>query len=99
MSNENAVLWFTPKISIRAERVAQVLNISIDRANALLSEPNTKALIQAGLDQAFHSTVGDVIRGLSHLESIRASSPAPAQVRRDCVTDVSGIEFNGDLRI
>lgn len=72
--DQNAVLIFRPTITVRAERVAEVLGIGIERANALLSQPDAKDFIQTGLDQAFQKTVDTVLKGMARVPAVAVPS-------------------------
>lgn len=76
---QNAELAFRPVITIKAERAAEVLGITIEAANKLLSQPGTKEVINAALEQAFHRSVSETLRML--VRQAQVSVPAP---RVDC---------------
>jgi hypothetical protein len=75
---DNAVIIFTPRIQVRAERVAEVLGIGIEQANRLLSQPETKNVIQAALEQSFQETTDKVLQQMSRVPT------AAVPTRVDC---------------
>jgi len=63
---EHARLFFAPKIWITAEHAADMLGISIEKADQLLSRPDTseilKAAMHAGLQAALRTTLEQMAR-------------------------------------
>ena len=76
---DNAVLIFRPVIQVRAERVAEVLGIGTEQANKMLSQPEAREFLQAGLEQAFQKATTEVLQGM--VRTAIVSVPGP---RVDC---------------
>ena len=76
---QNAVIILRPSITIRAERVAEVLHVSIEKANKLLSQPDTGQIIRTALEAKFQTTVDELLQGM--LRVPMEAVPAP---RVDC---------------
>lgn len=83
---ENAILIFTPRIRVAAENVALMCSVSIDRANRILSNPETKDLILRALDQSFHETVNRVLAELTRIPA--AAVPSGPSPRVDCAVSI-----------
>jgi hypothetical protein len=79
---ENAVLIFKPLLTVRGERVAEVLGISVDQANLLLSHPGTKDIIQTGLHRVFQETIDIVLQNMALVPIAQTSGMDTP--RRDC---------------
>lgn len=79
MDGQNAVLNFRPLISVRAERVAEVIGVTIEEANRLLSREDTKSILEAALSQAFQEAVFSVMRQMSRVPTVSVTGP-----RVDC---------------
>lgn len=88
----NAVIIFTPRITVRAERVAELLGISIDRANLMLSQPETKNIIQTALEQSFQETTDAILKSMTRVPAVAVPSN-----RVDCAVGIQGIEFTPQL--
>jgi hypothetical protein len=82
---DNAHLIFKPTIHIRAERVAEVLSIPLEKANQLLSHPETKQFLQVGLERAFQETVD---RMLQEMSRVPLAAIAPISTRVDCIVEL-----------
>jgi hypothetical protein len=78
-----AHIILTPKIHIRGDRAAEVLGISLEQADKLLSQPDTKSLIQTALEQSFQETVDSVLRGMTRVPILSVPS-----IRVDCAVDL-----------
>lgn len=70
----NAIIIFTPRITVRAERVAELLGVGIEQANRLLSQPDTKEFLQRALEQSFQQTVDTVLKGMTRVPTVAVPS-------------------------
>lgn len=76
---QNAELVFRPVIAIKAERVAEEIGCGIEAANKLLSQPETKSVLQAAMEQAFQRCVGETLRPMVRMSLVQVAAP-----RVDC---------------
>ena len=60
--SQHAKLYFAPRIWITAEHAAEVLDVPIDKADQLLSRPDTNEILMAALHQAFNETVDRTLK-------------------------------------
>lgn len=81
-----AHIILTPKIHIRGDRAAEVLGISIEQVDKLLSQPDTKTLILNALEQSFQETVDSVLRGMTRVAIMSVPS-----IRQDCAVDLPSL--------
>ncbi len=95
----HAVLIVRPAITIRSERVAEVLGVSLDKADQILSDPNTKPIIVAALERSFQETVSLVIKAAVRIPTEAFSTgttgttgtTGPHPVRVDCLVTVPSV--------
>lgn len=81
-NSRHALLIFHPRITIRAESVAEKLHISLEQADQLLSRPGTYPLLQQALGTAFQDTIFKTL-----LEMIRVPHET-VPVRVDCTVEL-----------
>lgn len=79
MDGQNAVLNFRPLISVRAERVAEVLGVTIEEANQLLSQPETRAIVERAINDALHAGVDTALVQMARIPLVSVSGNV-----RDC---------------
>jgi hypothetical protein len=82
---ENAVLTFRPVLTVRAERVAEVLQISIETANKMLSQPETKDVLAAALSDAFQSAI------LRAFQQMTRTTMVSVPTRVDCTVELPAL--------
>jgi len=75
---KNSQLFFAPKIWIKAEHAADMLGISLEKANQLLSRPDTNDILKA----AMHRAVQDAL--LQTLQQMARVPHETVPTRIDC---------------
>ena len=83
MSNDkqNAKIFFHPKIWITAEHAAGVLGISIEKANQIMSRPDTYELLKQSLEGAIQTAL------LNTLQQMVRVPHETVPTRVDCVAE------------
>jgi hypothetical protein len=76
---KHAQIIFTPTIGIDAEQIARLYDISLEKADQILSRPDTKELLQKALQAALHEALNKVV-----YELVRIPHEV-VPVRTDCV--------------
>ena len=64
---ENAKLFFKPSIWITAEHAADMLGISIEKANQLLSRPDTSELLKRAMHEAIQTALRYVLQEMERI--------------------------------
>lgn len=77
-NSQHARLFFHPSITITAELVAEKLDLSIEKADQLLSRHGTHDIMRKALDDAFHQAIFRTLR-----EMVRIPHES-VPVRQDC---------------
>lgn len=85
MDPASAKLFFHPRLRITAESVAQSLDISLEKANQVLSRPDTHAIILKALEQAFQETIKNTL-----LEMVRIPHET-VPTRVDCSVRLASV--------
>src|SRR5574337_1628785 len=78
-SNMNARIIFNPKVELAAEHVAEVLQISIEKANQLLSRPDTNEILRTAIIQAIHQALDKSLQEMARIPH------ETVPIRRDCM--------------
>lgn len=74
-----------PILTIRASRVAEVLGVDLEKANRLLSQPDTRQILTTALEQSFQATIDATLKQMLRvpLESV--------PVVRDCAVKLPAL--------
>ena len=80
---------FNPNIVLTAELTAKTLGISIEKADELLSGPETQSIIQTALAQAIERTLDETVKQMARCKwpSVMDQSP----IRRDVTVELTGL--------
>lgn len=77
-------LAYTPKIYVTAERAADVLGITLEKADQLLSGPETFEVVKAALADAMQKALIDILQRMARQRWPQETVP----IRVDCVVDL-----------
>jgi hypothetical protein len=93
---EHVKLVYTPEIIITAEHAADVLSISLEKADQLLSSPDTFGIVQEALSVGLQEALLKILQ-----EMVRKRWPQDTlPIRRDCVVrlpNLPGLDIVGEL--
>lgn len=84
-NSHHARLFFHPSITVTAEAVADKLDLTIEKADQLLSRPVTHDIIREALDGAFQETIFRTLR-----EMVRIPHES-VPVRQDCAVGLPSL--------
>jgi hypothetical protein len=83
-NGEQVKLFYNPKIYVTAEQAARVLGISLEKANVLLSAPDTYSIVEAALKEGLAEIVNGVFRNMARARWPQETIP----IRVDCHVDL-----------
>jgi hypothetical protein len=87
MDTKHAKVFLHPRIWITAEHAAGVLGISIEKADQILSRPDTYELLKSSLHSALQTAL------LSTLQQMARIPHESVPTRIDCVADCPSVQF------
>ena len=89
MKNEHVKIHFQPNIYLTSENAARYLDISIEKADELLSAPDTANIVQTALELGIQKSLNDVMIQMkkSRWPSVMDRSP----IRQDVVVTLPSI--------
>jgi hypothetical protein len=84
---QHSQLCFSPRITLTAEHVAEVLGCGLEKADQILSRSDARQIIERVIDQAMHEALDKALYEM-------ARAPLEAfPVRRDCVVKAIGMDL------
>ena len=75
---EEATIILNPVLQIRASRAAEVLGVSLEKANRILGQPDTRQILIAALNQTFNETIDRTLKEMCRVPT------EIVPIRRDC---------------
>jgi hypothetical protein len=95
MKNEHVRIHFHPDIYLTSEQAARYLNISIEKADQLLSAPDTFNLVQSALQQGIQESLNNIMKQMARSKwpSVMDRSP----VRVDVNVELDSISSKGSF--